>query len=314
MLDCLHRPPISRIVLCRIANRNRRTEREGWVFCGHTYHHCNSTGFLSNACLFDVNNVHDDSTLEHLGESDLRRADYEVSPRHPSFVLAVHARVSCLLSSFPRRFGFFLSHSLPVQLPIPGRRRGELDVDVCTRVSFFGCPRRPLLLLVSSRPGPFVVVLCVDRMFVLVVSFMFPWNLRWVGCVSSKVWVWCWLVDVRVLLVLFFLSSFLRPSFHVSFFVHVCVVVPSKHLFVWFRRLSHLDGMRSFLLFHGGVCGEGCVESTCVVVGGGERATRDGVSLGHPSKIDRKDTHTHTTVRILPVPTLGPQSKERKRK
>mmetsp|Transcript_10163 Transcript_10163/g.61876 ORF Transcript_10163/g.61876 Transcript_10163/m.61876 type:complete len:277 (-) Transcript_10163:528-1358(-) len=62
-------------------------------------HHCNSTGFLRNACLFDVDNVHDDPTLEHLGESDLQRAHDAVSRRHPSFVRVVCARVSCILRS-----------------------------------------------------------------------------------------------------------------------------------------------------------------------------------------------------------------------
>mmetsp|Transcript_10164 Transcript_10164/g.61886 ORF Transcript_10164/g.61886 Transcript_10164/m.61886 type:complete len:323 (-) Transcript_10164:528-1496(-) len=98
-LDGQHLRLIWMTVPCRVASWNRRTEREDSFFCGYTYHHCNSTGFLRNACLFDVDNVHDDPTLEHLGESDLQRAHDAVSRRHPSFVRVVCARVSCILRS-----------------------------------------------------------------------------------------------------------------------------------------------------------------------------------------------------------------------
>lgn len=275
------------------ANWNRRTEREDSVFCGYTYHHCNSTGFLSNACLFDVDNVHDDPTLEHLGESDLKRSNHAVSPRHPSFVRVVHARVSCTLCSKTRPLGVsvpILSASMAPNFSKLTRRAQRGRPSTFLFLSFFGCPRHPFsfFFFVSSRHAWFVLFVA----WVGFPSFLFRSRLH--GSVDRSVlfvqglgMFLGWSTSVHSSFSPFH-SSFLPRFFHGFVFLHACRFVfprhPSFDRFVCLTLTACVPFCCSMAACVAGVVSiDVCVFAMDVAVG--RRMGRVGLPLvSHPSR------------------------------
>jgi len=172
---------------------------------------------------------------------------------------------------------FLFAFLLPACLSISGRRRGEPDVDV--RARFFSF-RPSRVHVTGSCSFGFVLACsvrslrCVGRTFHAVVSLTLARRRRRV-CFFSFVFLvqgTCWfLVGRRTRAVpFFFLPGSYLPAFFpppVRFRARLRGRLPVVST-VGSVRVSHLDGMCSFLLFHGGVAGSEVVSIDVWICGG----------------------------------------------